>query len=187
MSNQSSTLLHKMQCRTYSRSRLPACIKGIARAISLAPLIVSLSLSSAGFTPAIAGAYDADQLLIKNQFKQAEEQYRGQLDEDTTGDAYAGLAVALAKQGTPAKVTTGGESPQAITRQISGQSKRYCRRRLCLFHPFKDRSVPCATRSLLRGGPKLSRSALSKQARIFSSPIKRSVWSNWQRMTRKEP
>ena len=104
MSNQSSTLLHKMQCRTYSRSRLPACIKGIARAISLA-LIVSLSLSSAGFTPAIAGAYDADQLLIKNQFKQAEEQYRGQLDEDTTGDAYAGLAVALAKQGTPAKVT----------------------------------------------------------------------------------
>ncbi len=51
-----------------------------------------------------AALSEADQYLIKNQFHQAEDAYRGLLDQDDTGDAYAGLAVALAKQSIPSKV-----------------------------------------------------------------------------------
>ena len=47
---------------------------------------------------------DADELLIKNQFKQAEDAYRELIDTDETGDAYAGLAVSLAKQALPIKI-----------------------------------------------------------------------------------
>ena len=47
---------------------------------------------------------DADNMLTANKYKQAEEIYRGLLADDTTGDAYAGLAVALAKQSWPAKI-----------------------------------------------------------------------------------
>lgn len=46
----------------------------------------------------------ADDFLIKNEYKQAEDAYRSLLDSDETGDAYAGLAVALAKQFYPAKI-----------------------------------------------------------------------------------
>ena len=37
-------------------------------------------------------------LLLRNKFLQAEKAYRALIEEDETGDAYAGLAVALAKQ-----------------------------------------------------------------------------------------
>ncbi|MDQ5934195.1 MAG: Cellulose synthase subunit BcsC [Cyanobacteriota bacterium erpe_2018_sw_21hr_WHONDRS-SW48-000092_B_bin.40] len=47
---------------------------------------------------------DADGLLLQNKLKQAEDAYRELLEEDQTGDAYAGLAVALAKQSWPAKL-----------------------------------------------------------------------------------
>jgi tetratricopeptide (TPR) repeat protein len=53
---------------------------------------------------AIAGIAEADQLLIKNKFREAEDAYRSLLDSDDSGDAYAGLAVSLAKQGTPKSV-----------------------------------------------------------------------------------
>lgn len=46
----------------------------------------------------------ADDLLLKNKFEDAEEAYRGLITGDETGDAYAGLAVALAKQKLPMKV-----------------------------------------------------------------------------------
>lgn len=47
---------------------------------------------------------EADSFLMDNKYKAAEEAYRGLLTDDTTGDAYAGLAVALAKQIWPAKI-----------------------------------------------------------------------------------
>lgn len=47
---------------------------------------------------------EADQLLLENKYRQAEEAYRGLLDDDQAGDASAGLAVALAKQSPPSKV-----------------------------------------------------------------------------------
>ncbi len=65
--------------------------------------IVSL-LTSMGATVALADISQADEYLIKNQFRQAEDSYRELIDSDDTGDAFAGLAVALAKQGTPAKI-----------------------------------------------------------------------------------
>ena len=57
-------------------------------------------------TPSAAGASmeEADTYLTQNKYKQAEEAYRGLLGDDSTGDAYAGLAVSLAKQGTPSKI-----------------------------------------------------------------------------------
>lgn len=50
------------------------------------------------------GIAEADNFLMANKYKQAEEGYRACLGDDTTGDAYAGLAVALAKQSWPAKI-----------------------------------------------------------------------------------
>jgi tetratricopeptide (TPR) repeat protein len=47
---------------------------------------------------------EADSLLLDNKYKQAEDMYRGLVSDDQTGDAYAGLAVALAKQSWPAKI-----------------------------------------------------------------------------------
>jgi tetratricopeptide (TPR) repeat protein len=47
---------------------------------------------------------EADELLLKNKFEAAEEAYRSLIPTDDTGDAYAGLAVALAKQMWPKKV-----------------------------------------------------------------------------------
>lgn len=47
---------------------------------------------------------EADTYLMDNKYKAAEEAYRGLLTDDTTGDASAGLAVALAKQQWPAKI-----------------------------------------------------------------------------------
>jgi tetratricopeptide (TPR) repeat protein len=47
---------------------------------------------------------EADELLIQGKLRQAEESYRELLGEDESGDVAAGLAVALAKQNTPAKI-----------------------------------------------------------------------------------
>lgn len=47
---------------------------------------------------------EADELLLKNKFEAAEDAYRSLIPQDDTGDAYAGLAVALAKQMWPKKV-----------------------------------------------------------------------------------
>ena len=46
----------------------------------------------------------ADEYLIQNKFNKAEEAYRELIESDDTGDAYAGLAVALAKQASPYKI-----------------------------------------------------------------------------------
>jgi len=46
----------------------------------------------------------ADQLMLENKYKQAEDLYRSLVDTDNTGDALSGLAVALAKQGIPNKI-----------------------------------------------------------------------------------
>lgn len=47
---------------------------------------------------------EADMLLLKNKLVEAEKAYRALLEDDENGDAYAGLAVALAKQKNPKKV-----------------------------------------------------------------------------------
>lgn len=52
---------------------------------------------------------EADQYLLKNQFERAEKAYRLLLEEDENGDAYAGLAVALAKQENAKKVVEAEE------------------------------------------------------------------------------
>ncbi len=65
---------------------------------------LTLSVQSYG-APAFATTLaDADGLLLQNKLKQAEEAYRELLEEDQAGDASAGLAVALAKQPSPAKL-----------------------------------------------------------------------------------
>ncbi|MBZ0185758.1 MAG: tetratricopeptide repeat protein, partial [Candidatus Obscuribacterales bacterium] len=46
----------------------------------------------------------ADKLLLSNDLEAAEEAYRALVEDDETGDAYAGLAVSLAKQKWPKKV-----------------------------------------------------------------------------------
>ena len=53
----------------------------------------------AGFSPCLASTLaDADELLLQGKYKDAEDMYRELVGEDATGDAYAGLVVALAKQ-----------------------------------------------------------------------------------------
>jgi tetratricopeptide (TPR) repeat protein len=77
------------------------------RVTKQAVLVWALLSLLAGSTATLAIAGDisqADGYLIKNQFNKAEEAYRELIESDDTGDAFAGLAVALAKQGTPAKI-----------------------------------------------------------------------------------
>jgi hypothetical protein len=50
---------------------------------------------------------EAYQLLVNDKFKEAAQAYRALLNRDKTGDAYAGLAVALAKQHEAILLTEG--------------------------------------------------------------------------------
>ncbi|MBK9619243.1 MAG: tetratricopeptide repeat protein [Candidatus Obscuribacter sp.] len=80
-------------------SRVKQCsllAASLTLALGLAPI---LAQSAIAMTLA-----DADQLLLQNKLKQAEEAYRALLGEDESGDAVAGLAVTLAKQSWPAKI-----------------------------------------------------------------------------------
>lgn len=47
---------------------------------------------------------EADELLLKHKYQQAEDAYRSLIGADQTGDAYAGLAVALARQENSKKI-----------------------------------------------------------------------------------
>lgn len=71
-------------------------------------VVAFLALSIGAYSPCAFAQADtiaeADSLLTSNKYKQAEEAYRGLLADDETGDAYAGLAVALAKQAWPSKI-----------------------------------------------------------------------------------
>jgi len=70
--------------------------------ITLITFIVS------GALPCLAATLaEADDLLLQGKFASAEEMYRELVGEDATGDAYAGLVVALAKQSWPAKILEG--------------------------------------------------------------------------------
>lgn len=64
-------------------------------------LILTVGQHSPAFAVTLA---DADQMLLQNKLSSAEDAYRELLSEDQTGDAYAGLAVTLAKQTTPSKI-----------------------------------------------------------------------------------
>ncbi len=67
---------------------------------------VSLCLSFAVAPPSYAekSIADADQLLMEGKLEAAEEAYKALTKTDETGDAHAGLAVALAKQNFPTKI-----------------------------------------------------------------------------------
>jgi tetratricopeptide (TPR) repeat protein len=67
-------------------------------------LLMSPALAQDGEASSSGGLTEADNFLTANKYKQAEESYRSLLADDSTGDAYAGLAVALAKQSWPAKI-----------------------------------------------------------------------------------
>lgn len=91
-------------------------MKGNLKSGSKLLLLVGITVSTSllmSFSPIMLPAMqaqaegtlaDADNLLTANKYKQAEDAYRELLTDDSTGDAYAGLAVALAKQSWPAKI-----------------------------------------------------------------------------------
>lgn len=94
-----------------NRNRKPRTISSLLIAFSFvlsAPTFLQTPVSAAAAAedPVEKGASmgQADEYLTQNKYKQAEDSYRSLLSEDQTGDAYAGLAVSLAKQGTPAKI-----------------------------------------------------------------------------------
>ena len=70
-------------------------------------LSVSLCLSFSIVQPSSAeekSIADADQLLLEGKLEAAEEAYKALTKSDSSGDAHAGLAVALAKQNFPTKI-----------------------------------------------------------------------------------
>src|SRR5438132_678561 len=78
--------------------------KKARQASKSASLVFSLSMLWSAPALASSTIADADNLLTSNKYKQAEEAYRSLLVDDSSGDVYAGLAVALAKQSWPAKI-----------------------------------------------------------------------------------
>jgi lipopolysaccharide biosynthesis regulator YciM len=68
-------------------------------------LILLAVHASLACTPVCAIATsEADDLLTRNHYQQAEDAYRKLIDTDETGDAYAGLAVSLSKQPIASKI-----------------------------------------------------------------------------------
>src|SRR5579875_217036 len=81
------------------------------------PALLFASLLLCPLSATAGSMADADNLLLHNKYKDAEEAYRELLDDDTTGDAYAGLAVSLAKQAWPAKIL----EAEKVLRQAKGK------------------------------------------------------------------
>ncbi len=73
-------------------------------AASFAALSLCLSFAVAQPSYAEKSIADADQLLMEGKPEAAEEAYRSLIKGDESGDAHAGLAVALAKQNRPPKI-----------------------------------------------------------------------------------
>ncbi len=71
----------------------------ILTTLTIVACLFSYPLSSQALSLA-----DADQFLLQNQYNKAEDAYRQLIEDDDKGDAFAGLAVALAKQAWPAKI-----------------------------------------------------------------------------------
>lgn len=99
-----------MSTRTRKIRNISCCLLIASSFVLSAPLLQTLPAPSAAAYSAeepaekAASMEQADEYLTQNKYKQAEDSYRSLLGEDQTGDAYAGLAVSLAKQGTPAKI-----------------------------------------------------------------------------------
>ncbi|MBX9948767.1 MAG: tetratricopeptide repeat protein [Candidatus Obscuribacterales bacterium] len=77
------------------------------RSLAASLLAFSLCVSLGAGQPVFAeekSIADADELLLQGKFEAAEESYRALCKSDESGDAHAGLAVALAKQNWPPKI-----------------------------------------------------------------------------------
>lgn len=73
-------------------------------AASFVALSLCLSFTLAQPSYAEKSIADADQLLMEGKLEAAEEAYKALIKSDESGDAHAGLAVALAKQNFPTKI-----------------------------------------------------------------------------------
>jgi len=77
------------------------------RSVTASLLTLSVCVSFCAGQPVFAeekSIADADELLLQGKFEAAEESYRALCKTDESGDAHAGLAVALAKQNWPPKI-----------------------------------------------------------------------------------
>jgi tetratricopeptide (TPR) repeat protein len=88
----------------FCRSTLSEPFKGNHDKVGLALALIACLFISFAFPALCATLADADQFLLQNQFNKAEDAYRELIETDEKGDAFAGLAVALAKQSWPAKI-----------------------------------------------------------------------------------
>ncbi|PZM84628.1 MAG: hypothetical protein DKT66_08340 [Candidatus Melainabacteria bacterium] len=87
--------------------RRPHILKTFKTSLPTGLVVVSLCLSFSVCYPSFAqekSIADADELLLQGKFEAAEESYRALCKSDSSGDAHAGLAVALAKQNWPPKI-----------------------------------------------------------------------------------
>lgn len=88
------------------KAALPAQVMAFSLSMAISWVAaVSLSLTLISCQPALSAEIaDADQLLVEGKVEAAEEAYRALIKTDDSGDAHAGLAVALAKQNVPTKI-----------------------------------------------------------------------------------
>lgn len=90
-----------MQNRRIFKTKSSKLATLLATTLCMSILVPNVFISAAIAESTIA---DADQLLLEGKLKQAEDAYRALVKTDDTGDAHAGLAVALAKQNWPPKI-----------------------------------------------------------------------------------
>jgi hypothetical protein len=79
---------------------------------------------------------EADELLLKHKYQQAEDAYRSLIAGDQTGDAYAGLAVALARQNNSKKSSKRKNSFERQER-VHRQSQYGGSRWICFVHALE--------------------------------------------------
>ncbi|MBC7997458.1 MAG: hypothetical protein IAF58_05930, partial [Leptolyngbya sp.] len=90
-----------MQNRRIFKTKSSKLATLLATTLCLSILVPNVFTLAAFAESSIA---DADQLLLEGKLKQAEDAYRALVKTDDSGDAHAGLAVALAKQNWPPKI-----------------------------------------------------------------------------------
>ena len=103
---------------------------------------------------------EADQLLLKHKYKEAEEAYRGLISSDDTGDVYAGLAVALAKQHLPKKILEAQKVLRKGMQEFPGNPNMQAAGALVSYYHSHSVASPAKRDLYLEAAEKLSKRAI---------------------------
>jgi tetratricopeptide (TPR) repeat protein len=128
---------------------------------------VLLALNTSLLLPVYSATLaEADQLLLEGKLKPAEEAYRELLPEDQSGDVYAGLAVALAKQALPSKIVEAEKLLRKAKEKYADNPNLMAAAGYVAYIHSKTVASPARRDQYLEAADRLCSKALNKNANI---------------------